>query len=80
MQSGVFWGLVLEKINLQLLVNEGAALLKVLELVMCVGHRQARTGTEGEAQLHNDGGISVNGIWPLGSCLLILVGTGGLFW
>lgn len=64
-----FWGgLVLERINLQLLMNETAALLKVPEFVMCLGHRQARTGIEGEAQLHHDGGISINAIWPLGIC------------
>lgn len=49
--SGIFQGLFLERINLQLLVNEAAALLKVPEFVMCLGHRQARTRTEGEAQL-----------------------------
>lgn len=77
--SGIFRGLVLERINLQPLVNEAAALLKVPEFVMCLGHRQPRTRTEGEAQLHHDGVIHVNGIWPLGICLLILAGTGGLF-
>lgn len=60
-------------------MNEAAALVKVPEFVMCMGHSKARTGAEGKAQLHDDGGISVNGIWPLGICLLILAGMGALF-
>ena len=60
-------------------MNEAAAPVKVPGFVTCLGHGQPKTGAERGARLHRAGGICVNGIRLLESCLFILAGTGRLF-